>query len=47
MVLRHGAENFMFMVLDIIAKVTPSKKDDKLVADLKAVMGKGKKSKSK
>lgn len=40
MVLRHGAEGFIIMVLDAIAGVTPSKKDDALVKKLKKAMKK-------
>tara|TARA_R110001592_G_scaffold299206_1_gene570148 strand:+ start:708 stop:857 length:150 start_codon:yes stop_codon:yes gene_type:complete len=38
MVSRHGAEGFIIMVLDMIVKITPSKKDDIMVAKIKKAM---------
>ena len=35
---KHGAKVFIFKVLDIIVKYTPSKKDDQLVAKIKQVV---------
>ena len=35
---KHGVKGFIMIVLDLIAKATPSKEDDKLVAKLKAII---------
>tara|TARA_R110001592_G_scaffold171740_1_gene410168 strand:- start:2679 stop:2828 length:150 start_codon:yes stop_codon:yes gene_type:complete len=32
---KHGVKGFVIKVLELIAKVTPSKDDDKLVAKIK------------
>ena len=44
---RLGVEGFMLKVLEMIAKLTLSKKDDKVVADLKVALGAVKASKKK
>tara|TARA_R110001592_G_scaffold27006_6_gene100565 strand:+ start:752 stop:901 length:150 start_codon:yes stop_codon:yes gene_type:complete len=38
MVNKHGAERFIIMVVDMIVKITPSKKDDIMVAKIKKAM---------
>ena len=35
---KHGTRGFIIKVLDIIAKATPSKKDDEIVAEIKKVL---------
>ena len=35
---KKGAKVFIMKVLDIIVKLTPSKKDDEMVAKMKSVM---------
>ena len=35
---KHGTKGFIMKVLDIIAKLTPSKKDDEMVAKIKETM---------
>ena len=35
---RHGAKKVIFSVLDFIARMTPSKKDDEMIAKIKEVM---------
>jgi len=35
---KHGVKNFILKVLDVIAKATPTKKDDEMVAKIKEVM---------
>lgn len=35
---RHGIEGFMMNVLEFISRITRSKKDDKMVADLKVAI---------
>jgi len=37
---KKGAKAFMLKVLDMIAKATPSKDDDKMVAKIKKVLAK-------
>jgi len=37
---KKGAKAFIIKVLDIIAAATPSKKDDKIVAEIKKVLAK-------
>ena len=32
---KHGVKGFVIKVLELIAKVTPSKEDDKIVAKIK------------
>lgn len=46
-ILRHGVEGFMLNVLEFISRLTLSKKDDKVVADLKIALGAVKASKKK
>jgi len=38
MVLKHGAKEFMLMVLQWVANITVSKEDDKVVADLRVAL---------
>jgi|TARA_R110002110_G_scaffold156731_2_gene352200 hypothetical protein len=35
---KKGLKGFIIWVLDLVAKATPSKKDDKLIADIKKAM---------
>lgn len=44
---RYGVEGFMMKVLETIAKLTKSKEDDKVVADLQVALGAVKASKKK
>mgnify|MGYP001391713366 CR=1 FL=1 len=44
---RYGVEGFMMKVLEMVAKLTKSKKDDKVVADLKVALSAVKSSKKK
>ena len=37
---KHGAKKFITKVLDVIVKLTPSKKDDEMVAKIKETMAK-------
>ena len=37
---KKGAKVFILKVLDIIVEATPSKKDDKMLAEIKKVMSK-------
>ena len=37
---KKGAKAFMLKILDIIVSVTPSKKDDEMLAEIKDVMNK-------
>jgi hypothetical protein len=35
---KHGTKGFIIIVLDIIVKMTPSKADDRMVAEMKKVL---------
>jgi|TARA_R110000823_G_scaffold292314_3_gene411122 hypothetical protein len=35
---KHGTKGFIIKVLDVIVKLTPSKKDDEMVAKIKKTM---------
>lgn len=35
---KHGVKGFIIKVLDVIAKATPSKKDDEMVAKIKELL---------
>ena len=35
---KHGTKKFIIKVLDVIVKLTPSKKDDQMVAKIKETM---------
>lgn len=35
---KHGTKGFIIKVLDVIVKLTPSKKDDEMVAKIKETM---------
>ena len=37
---KHGVKGFIIIVLDLIAKATPSKKDDRMVAKIKETLSK-------
>lgn len=37
---KHGLKNFILKVLTYAAKLTPGKKDDRMVAELKKVLNK-------
>lgn len=37
---KHGLKTFMIKLLEMIAKATPSKKDDKVVSDIKKIVDK-------
>lgn len=44
---RYGVDGFMMKVLEMVAKLTKSKKDDALVADLKVALSAVKAKKKK
>tara|TARA_R110002020_G_scaffold117803_2_gene269272 strand:+ start:556 stop:711 length:156 start_codon:yes stop_codon:yes gene_type:complete len=37
---KKGAKGFFLWIIDIIAKATPSKKDDQMVAEVRKVLNK-------
>ena len=37
---RHGLKTFIVKLLEMVAKATPSKKDDKAVQDIKKILDK-------
>ena len=37
---KHGLKTFMIKLLEMVAKATPSKKDDKAVQDIKKILNK-------
>ena len=37
---KRGAKGFFLWIIDMIAKATPSKKDDEMVAEVKKVLNK-------
>jgi len=39
---KYGTKELMLKMLEMIAKYTPSKKDDKMIADIKKIINKDK-----
>ena len=39
---KHGTKELMLKMLELVARYTPSKKDDKMIADIKKIINKAK-----